>query len=170
MHTVTRPVLVVGPVATPSDVTRLRDVAREISYELGITTTYATHTDYTVTDFSAAVYLTGTVTELRDAPTLVLVGEALAAGMDVHDPLTADEVTECPCGLVSRYTRPLVDERGEVRCANCLGEDACAYCLEEFDMEDAAFVEGEDTWYPLHAGCLDGIRRERSSSLAPLAA
>jgi hypothetical protein len=156
-----RPVIVIGPVATPSDVSHLRDVTREIAYELGITATYATHVDYTVTDFSA-VYLTGTVTELRDAPTLVLVAEALAAGMDVHDPLTADEVTECPCGLVCRYTRPLVDERGEVHCNECLGADACAWCGEAFDMEDAEVIESGSTFYPMHAGCLDGIRRDAS--------
>ncbi|WP_030660572.1 hypothetical protein [Streptomyces cellulosae] len=166
--TVPGPVLVVGPIDTPSDVARLRDVAREIAYELGVTTTYATHDDYTVTDY-AALYLTGTVTELRDAPTLVLIGEALAAGMPVHDPLTADEVTECPCGLVSRHTRPYVDERGSVHCAECLGDDACALCGEEFDVEDATIVEADDTFYPLHAGCLAEMRRASEGAFPAVA-
>ncbi|MFI9175730.1 hypothetical protein [Streptomyces lincolnensis] len=150
-------VLVIGPLGTPADVEALREVACEIAYELGVATTYATHTDHSVTDFGA-VYLTGTVTELRDAPTLVLVGEAIAAGIPVHDPLTADEVTECLCGLICRYTRPYVDGRGGVHCNECSGKSGCAWCGEWNDTEDLEFVESDDTWFPLHAECLAGIR------------
>ncbi|WP_406391614.1 hypothetical protein OG806_09780 [Streptomyces sp. NBC_00882] len=167
MHTLPRPVLVVGPVATPADVKALRALAYNVAHELGRPVTWATDADHTITDY-AAVYL-GDVASLSDAPTLVLVAEALVAGMLVYDALTADEVTECPCGLVSRHTRPHVDESGEVFCAECSGESGCAWCGEWNDTEDLEIVESGSTFYPLHAGCLAGMRRERSSSPVPIA-
>ncbi|MFF3330001.1 hypothetical protein ACFYWX_10650 [Streptomyces sp. NPDC002888] len=165
MHAVPAPslALVVGPTNTPSDIEHLRHVAFNITFELGAPAVYATHTDHRVTDF-AAVYLTGDVTSLRDASTLVLVGEALAAGVPVHEPLTDDESVTCDCGLVHHYTRPHVDERGEVWCAECSGDSACTWCLEWNDVEDLEIVESGEAYVPLHAGCLDGIRRAESSA------
>ncbi|MFI5795160.1 hypothetical protein [Streptomyces sp. NPDC051677] len=161
-------VLVVGPTDIPADVERLRDVARDVAYELGRPATYATHTDYDVTAF-AAVYSVRPLTSLRTAPALVLVAEAMLAGVEVHEPLKADEVTTCGCGLVSRHTRPHVDERGIVWCAECLSDDACAHCGEAFDMEDAEFVQRDDTWFPIHAGCLAPGHRPTSSRLMNVA-
>ncbi|MEV6055003.1 hypothetical protein [Streptomyces sp. NPDC052107] len=163
MHASPARALVLGPIATPSDVEHLRHVAWNISYELGAPATFASHADYRVTDF-AAVYLTGDVTSLRDASTLVLVGEALAAGIDVHEPLAADEAVTCDCGLVHHFTRPDVDENGTVWCAECRGESACAWCFEWSDTEEMEIVESGDTWVPLHAGCRDGLRRATSTS------
>ncbi|WP_371672781.1 hypothetical protein OG985_37180 [Streptomyces sp. NBC_00289] len=152
-------VLCIGPIATSADVKALRALAYNVAYELGRPATYATHADHTATDY-ASVYLTGDVTALRDVSTLVVLAEALAAHMDVQEPLTADEVTECPCGLVSRHTRPYVDEAGEVFCAECREESGCAWCGEWNDMDDLAIVESGDTFVPLHAGCLDRLRRD----------
>ncbi|MFF0837483.1 hypothetical protein ACFYWF_31610 [Streptomyces sp. NPDC003344] len=160
------PVLVVGSVATPADVERLRHVAWNVAYELGTRAVFALHNDYRVTDF-AAVYLAGDVASLRDASTLVLVGEALAVGMDVHEPLTVEESVTCDCGLVHHFTRPDVDESGDVWCAECRGESACTWCFEWNDTEDLEIVEEGDAWVPLHAGCRDRLRRSTSTSLLP---
>ncbi|MEU3986252.1 hypothetical protein AB0F77_40400 [Streptomyces sp. NPDC026672] len=158
-------VLCIGPVATAADVKSLRALAHSVAVELGRPAVWATDADHTVTDYSA-LYLTGDVTSLRDASTLVLLGEALAAGMDVHEPLA--EVTECPCGLVLRHTRPFVDEDGEVWCSECREESGCAWCGEWNDMEDLEIVEDGSTWVPVHAGCLDGMRG--TSRVLPLGA
>ncbi|MFF9171740.1 MULTISPECIES: hypothetical protein [unclassified Streptomyces] len=161
----TSSVLVIGPTALPSDVERLRHVAWNVAYELGAPAVVAIHADYRVTDF-AAVYLTGDVESMRDASTLVLLGEALAAGMDVHEPLNADESVTCDCGLVHHFTRPNVDERGTVWCAECREESGCAHCGEWNDVEDLEIVQNGDAWIPLHPGCRAGLSRSKSSSVA----
>ncbi|WP_432019887.1 hypothetical protein [Streptomyces sp. 1222.5] len=158
-HVTPAPVLVLG-----SDVEHLRHVAWNLAYELGTPAVMALHTDYRVTDF-AAVYLAGDVESLRDASTLVLLGEALAAGMDVHEPLTADEAVTCDCGLNHHFTRPDVDADGTVWCAECSGESVCAWCGEWNDTEDLEIVAEADAFVPLHAGCREGLRRSTSTSL-----
>ncbi|MEW2257251.1 hypothetical protein [Streptomyces sp. NPDC047869] len=157
-------VLVVGPTSSPSDVERLRHVAWNVAYELGTPAVFALHNDYRVTDF-AAVYLVGNAESMLDASTLVLVGEALAAGVDVHEPLTVEEAVTCDCGLVHHFTRPDVDESGDVWCAECRGDSACAWCFEWNDMEDLEIVEEGDAWVPLHPGCRDRLRRSTSANL-----
>ncbi|MFE6363000.1 hypothetical protein ACFVP3_23755 [Streptomyces sp. NPDC057806] len=159
----TTPVLCLGPVETPADVKALRALAYNVAYELGRPAVWVTDTDHTVMDY-AAVYVTGDATSLRDASTLVLLGEALVADMDIHEPLAADEVVTCDCGLVHRHTRPVVDAQGVVWCANCLGDDACSWCGEELDTEAAEIVESGNGFYPVHAACLAGIRRDASTS------
>ncbi|MFJ2844742.1 hypothetical protein ACIPD2_24300 [Streptomyces griseofuscus] len=157
--------LVIAPTSTPADVKALRAFAHQVAYETGRPAVWATDTDHTVTEY-AALYLSGDVTSLRDAPTLVLVGEALMAGVDVFEPL--DRPLECPCGLVMHYARPYVDEAGEIFCNECTGDDACAWCGGPFDMEDAEIIERGKTWVPLHAGCLEGLRSSTSSSVLPV--
>jgi len=163
MHTIPCPVLVVGPVGTPDDVANLRGLAHDVADQMGVPATYALHTDYNVTDF-AAVYLTGTVTELRDAPTLVLIAEALAVHIDVYDPQSPRDAAPCVCGQV-QTVRTVVGEDGDVWCAECRGETACAWCFERSDTEDLEIVESGDTWVPLHAECLEGMRRQGSGVL-----
>ncbi|MGW1541037.1 hypothetical protein ACWCPM_12510 [Streptomyces sp. NPDC002309] len=160
--------LVVGAADTPADRKALRALAHAVASELGRPAVWATDTVHRVTGYSA-LYLTGGVASMLDAPALVLVGEALAAGVDVHEPLRVDEVAECPCGLLLRHTRPYVDERGEVFCAECLEESACTWCGEYNDTEDLMIVESGNAWIPLHAGCLDGIRRDVLPVLHPSA-
>ncbi|MFI7017900.1 hypothetical protein [Streptomyces sp. NPDC050164] len=150
-------VLVVGALATADDVDNLRGYSLDIADQIGVPATYALHADYDVTQF-AAVYTTGTVTELRDAPTLVLLAEALAVGMEVHEPQSPQEAAVCVCGQ-AQTVRTVVDEQGEVWCAECRGETGCAWCGEYPDMEDVEIVESGATFYPLHADCLAGIRR-----------
>jgi hypothetical protein len=154
-HARLRSTLIVGPINTPADVKALRVLAYNISHETGQPATWATDTDHSVTDYDA-LYVAGDVTALRDVPTLVLVGEALAAGMPVHEPLAADEVTECPCGLVLRHTRPYVEADGEIFCNECAKESGCAWCGEWNDVEDLEIVAVGNTWVTLHAG---GARR-----------
>ncbi|MFJ2737317.1 hypothetical protein [Streptomyces sp. NPDC087317] len=155
--------LVVGPVATPYDVADLRAHAFDIADQMGATTTYALHTDYRVTDFTA-VYLTGTVTEVRDAPTLILVAEALAAGMEVHEPQPLEIDAEWVCGQ-RQTVRTVVGDDGEVWCADCRDEAACTWCGESGDGENLEIVETGATWIPLHAGCLKGLREHRPDVL-----
>ncbi|RRQ89709.1 hypothetical protein [Streptomyces griseofuscus] len=162
------PVLVLGNTGTPSDVEHLRHVAWNVAYELGAPVVFAMRADYRVTDF-AAVYLANDLEAVLDAPTLVLLGEALLAGIDVHDPLTADEAVTCDCGLVHHYTRPHIDAEGVVWCQECCGESACTWCLEWNDVEDLTIVRQGDTFIPLHAGCLSGLRSSTSSSVLPIA-
>ncbi|MEV6806719.1 hypothetical protein [Streptomyces sp. NPDC051132] len=168
MHASPARVLVLGPTASPSDVEHLRHVAWNLAYELGTPAVFALHADYRVTDFSA-VYLTSDVASMLDASTLVLVGEALTAGVPVHEPLTADEAVTCDCGLVHHFTRPAVDESGIVWCAECCGKSACAWCFEWNDTEDLEIVEEDDVFVPLHAGCRDHLSRSTSTSLVPAA-
>ncbi|MCQ9134129.1 hypothetical protein [Streptomyces hilarionis] len=145
------PVLVTGPASTPADVKALRALAYNIAYELGRAVTWATGTDHDVRDY-AAVYTTCPVTELSTDPALLLVGEALAAGVDVGEPLSADEVVECPCGLVGRHTRIPVGEDGEPHCNECRGADVCGWCGESLE-DDATLVERGTAFYPLHPAC-----------------
>ncbi|SEC33328.1 hypothetical protein SAMN04490357_1744 [Streptomyces misionensis] len=159
----TTPVLVLGNTSTPADVEHLRHVAWNLAYELGAPVVFATHTDYRVTDF-AAVYLANDLEAMLDAPapTLILLGEALLAGIDVHDPLTADEAVTCDCGLVHHFTQPHIDAEGVVWCAECREESACAWCFEWNDVEELTIVEQGDAFVPLHAGCLSHPATSRS--------
>ena len=159
------PVLALGPIDTPDQIDSLRGHAFDVADQMGVPATYATHVDYTVTDY-VAVYLTGTVTELRDAPTLVLLGEALAAGMEVHEPQAPQDAAVCVCGQ-AQTVRTVVDERGDVWCAECRGETGCAWCGEWPDMEDVEIIERGDTFYPAHVVCLDGMRRASSADTLP---
>ncbi|MGW5651983.1 hypothetical protein [Streptomyces humi] len=163
-HTL-RPALCVAPVDTAADVKALRAFAHQVAYETGRPTVFATHTDHDVRDYST-VYVLGDITTLRGVVPCVLMGEALVAGVDVFEPL--DEAVTCPCGIVLHYTRPYADERGEVFCAECTGESACAWCGEWNDTEDLAIAEHGNAWIPLHDGCLDGIRRATSTEIVPL--
>ncbi|MFF5760755.1 hypothetical protein ACFY7A_35620 [Streptomyces longwoodensis] len=147
-----RPCLVIGRIVEES-----RSLAREIAYELGRPVTWATHVEHDVTDF-AAVHLTCGIADMLTSPALVLVGEAFLAGVDVHEPLAADEVAQCPCGLVGRHVRIPVGADGERYCAECREESSCSWCGEWNDVEDLDIVERDGTWYPAHRGCLTGSR------------
>ncbi|MFD5285047.1 hypothetical protein [Streptomyces rubrogriseus] len=147
--------LVVGPVATADDVDNLRGYAFDVAEQMGHPTTYATHTDHSATDF-AAVFVLGSVTDLRDAPTLVLVGEALAAGVPVLEPQGPQMAGRCDdCG--QRQTiRTVTDEYGDITCATCRGEAVCTWCGDDADVS-TEIVERGETWTPVHVGCVRGI-------------
>jgi hypothetical protein len=163
-----RPVLVLGPIATPDDIDNLRGYAFDVADQLGVPAVYATHNDYRVTDFGA-VYVLCASTELHDTVGLLLVAEALAAGIEVYEPQAPREAARCLCGQV-QTVRTVVGDDGEVWCAECRGESVCGWCGEWPDMEDVEIVEGSDMWVPLHAGCLEGMRRATSTSTLPVAA
>ncbi|WP_217164258.1 hypothetical protein [Streptomyces sp. AC512_CC834] len=147
--------LVVGPVETDDNRDNLRGYALDVSQQMGHPTTYATHTDYSVTDF-AAVFVLGSVTELRDASTLVLVGEALAAGIPVLEPQGPQAAGRCDdCGQ-AQTIRTVTDEYGDTLCATCRGEAACAWCGEGAD-ESTMLVENGATWIPAHSGCARAV-------------
>lgn len=152
---VTPAYLVVGPLATADDVDNLRGYAFDVAEQMGAPAVYATHNEYTVTDF-AAVYTLGSVTDLRDAPTLVLVAEALGAGMEVYEQQSPQDTARCVCGQL-QTVRTVVDERGEVWCAECRAETACAWCMEYNDTEDLEILARGETWIPVHAGCVRGF-------------
>ncbi|MCT9140353.1 hypothetical protein [Streptomyces violarus] len=147
--------LVVGPVETADDVDNLRGYAMDVATELGAPTVYATHSDYSVTDFEA-VFLLGSVTELRDAPTLVLVAEALAAGVQVLEPQSPQMAATCDeCGQV-QTVRTVTDEYGDTLCASCREEVTCAWCTEASDATMETVERGE-MWVPAHAACASGV-------------
>ncbi|MGZ3097909.1 hypothetical protein [Streptomyces sp. H72] len=150
---VTPSFLVVGPLATEDNVANLRGYAFDVAEQMGAPATYATHTDYSVTDF-AAVFVLGSVTELRDAPTLVLVGEALVAGVPVLEPQGPQMAGRCDdCGQ-RQTVRTVTDEFGDTTCAGCRGEVACEWCGDEAPTE---VIECGQTWVPVHAGCVRGV-------------
>ncbi|MFE6128841.1 hypothetical protein ACFQ6Q_11300 [Streptomyces sp. NPDC056437] len=155
MYATTTParVLVVGPTATPDDVDNLRGYALDVADQIGVSATYALHNEYRVTDFEA-VYVLCASTELHDTVGLVLMAEALAAGMPVHEPQSPREAAQCVCGQ-SQTVRTVIGEDGSVWCAECRDEVAgCAHCAELPDMEEMALVDRDSTWIPVHAGCL----------------
>ncbi|MFF4931004.1 hypothetical protein ACFY2H_19170 [Streptomyces griseofuscus] len=160
------PVLVLGNTDSPSDVEHLRHVAWNLAYELGTPAVFALHAGYSPENF-AAVYLASDMEAMADAPTLVLLGEALVAGVVVHDPLTADEAVTCDCGLVHHFTRPYADADGVVWCSECREESACAWCFEWNDVENLTIVEQGNAFIPLHTGCLSGLRSSTSASVLP---
>lgn len=153
-HTYPRPAICIAPTATPADISALRKFARQVAYETGRPAVYALDADRNVGEYDA-VYVSGDVSALRDAPTLVLVGEGLAFGMDVHEPHA--EPVECVCGLVMHYARPDM-VNGEVYCNECRSLDACTWCAEPFDVEDAEIVDNGYAFVPLHEGCASGLR------------
>ncbi|WP_328336571.1 hypothetical protein [Streptomyces violaceus] len=147
--------LVVGPLATDDDVDNLRGYAMDVATEMGAPTVYATHTDYSVTDF-AAVFVLGSIAELRDAPTLVLVAEALAAGMQVLEPQSPQVAGRCDeCGQ-AQTVRTVTDEYGDTLCAGCREEVTCAWCTEASDATMEVVERGE-MWVPAHAACASGV-------------
>ncbi|CAL9377933.1 hypothetical protein [Streptomyces sp. enrichment culture] len=147
--------LVVGPLATEDDVDNLRGYAFDVAEQMGAPTTYATHTGHSITDF-AAVFVLGSVTDLRDTPTLVLVAEALAAGVPVLEPQGPQAAGRCDdCG--QRQTiRTVTDEYGDTTCATCRGEAVCAWCGDDADVS-TEIVERGETWLPVHVGCARGV-------------
>ncbi|MEW2488789.1 hypothetical protein [Streptomyces sp. NPDC048411] len=153
-------VLVLGPTASEGDVSDLRAYAYSVADELGVPATFATHNDYRVTDFSA-VYVRCAATEFHDTVGLVLVAEALAAGMPVHEPQSPQNAAPCVCGQVQTI-RTVVGDDGDVWCAECRGETGgCSHCGESMEYDDAENVEEGHTWWPVHASCLAEAQRMR---------
>ncbi|MFE9865209.1 hypothetical protein ACFYPZ_21155 [Streptomyces sp. NPDC005506] len=153
-------VLVLGPTASADDVMDLRAYAADVAEELGVPATFATHNDYGVTDFSA-VYVRCAATELHDTVGLVLVAEALAAGMPVHEPQSPRDAAPCVCGQV-QTVRTVIGEDGDVWCAECRGEiGRCNHCSESMECDKVENVEEGSTWWPVHASCLAEARRVR---------
>ncbi|WP_394435755.1 hypothetical protein [Streptomyces sp. SGAir0957] len=169
MAQLARPVLVVAPVGTPADVERLRAYGLSVATELGAPATYATHNEHRVTDFDA-VYCMTPSTSLRDRVGLLLVAEALLAGIPVYEPQAAEDVDTCDCGQV-QSVRTVRGDDGAVWCAECREESACAWCFEWNDMEDLDVVEHGTTWVPLHPGCRAGLEHATAPThRVPLAA
>ncbi|MET9206652.1 hypothetical protein ABZW38_16030 [Streptomyces bacillaris] len=156
-------VLVVGPTRTADDRAFLKGYAVDVAEQTGTVTTFALHNDYRVTDFDA-LYVVGTVTTLRNANGLVLVAEALAAGMPVYDSASPQEAGHCVCGL-AQSVQPLRDERGDIQCFECSGLTmGCAHCGEWADAEELEIVKRGSTFSPVHSTCIAEARREHPRS------
>ncbi|MET9638074.1 hypothetical protein ABZY83_16985 [Streptomyces virginiae] len=153
------PVLVVGPVATDDNVADLRAYAFDVADQTGTAATYAEHSDYLVTDY-AALYVSAVDWEDEDTTALVLVAEALAAGVPVHGPMSPQNATSCELCDLPLNVRPFVGKRGDVVCGTCRHTDtACAHCGEEADDRWMQPVDDGSTWFPVHSGCVDEGRR-----------
>ncbi|MFF1919695.1 hypothetical protein ACFVW8_03850 [Streptomyces sp. NPDC058221] len=152
--------LVVGPIETADDRDFLRGHAVDVAAQTGTIATYALHTDYSVTDFGA-MYVLGNAAELRDCATLVLIAEALAAGIPVYDASHPQEAGRCGCGLV-QSVRVLRDRHGDIVRHECLGLTmGCAHCGEYGDAEELTLVEEGATFHPVHTTCLAEARRSQ---------
>ncbi|WP_329159083.1 hypothetical protein OHB49_08140 [Streptomyces sp. NBC_01717] len=159
-ETPTSTALVVGPIDTADARDFLRGHAIDVAEQTGTVATYALHADYTVTDFDA-VYVLGRAAELRDCATLVLVAEALAAGMPVHEASNPQAAGYCVCGL-AQSVHVLRDRHGVIQCHECQGLTmGCAHCGEYGDAEELTLVEEGATFSPVHAACLAEARRVR---------
>ncbi|MDW4918469.1 hypothetical protein [Streptomyces californicus] len=151
-------VLVVGPTRTADDRAFLEGYAVDVAEQTGTVATYALHNDYSVTDFDA-VYVVGTATKLRDANGLVLIAEALVAGMPVYDSANPQEAGHCVCGL-GQNVQPLRDERGDIQCFECAGLTlGCAHCGEYSDVEELEIVKRGNTFSPVHSTCIAEARK-----------
>ncbi|MGW2041066.1 hypothetical protein [Streptomyces virginiae] len=154
------PVLVVGPVFTDDNAADLRAFAFDVADQTGTAATFAEHSDYVVTEF-AAVYVSSLDWADEDTTALVLVAEALAAGVPVHGPMSPQDATSCElCGM-SLDIRPFVGRRrGDVLCGVCRHDDVeCSWCGEDADDHDMQPCLNGDTWRLVHAGCVDEGRR-----------
>ncbi|MFJ2417273.1 hypothetical protein [Streptomyces brevispora] len=150
--------LVVGPIHNADARAFLRGHAIDVAVQTGTITTYALHTDYSVTDFGA-LYVLGVATELRDCATLVLIAEALAAGMPVYDASHPQEAGYCGCGL-AQSVRVLRDDKGAIVCHECRDLTmGCSHCGEYGDAEELTLVEGGSSFHPVHTECLAEARR-----------
>lgn len=155
----TGPVLVVGPVLTDDNVAELRAYAFDVADQTGTAATYAEYSDYRVTDY-AALYVSAVDWEDEDTTALVLVAEALAAGVAVRGPMSPQHATSCElCGM-GLDVRPFVGHRGDVLCGVCRHDDVtCSWCGEDADKDEMRPVETGDTWHLVHAGCVaEGLR------------
>ncbi|CAL9381103.1 hypothetical protein SUDANB120_01059 [Streptomyces sp. enrichment culture] len=153
------PVLVVGPVLTDGHVADLRAFSCDVAHQTGTTATFAEHSDYRVTDF-AAVYVSSVDWDDEDTTALVLVAEALAAGVPVHGPMDPQDATSCELCAMRLTVRPFVGHRGDVLCGTCRHDDVvCAWCGDEADEYDMQPCVDGDTWRLVHAGCVDEGRR-----------
>ncbi|WP_328896411.1 hypothetical protein [Streptomyces sp. NBC_00236] len=150
--------LVVGPTSTAAQRNRLRAFAIDVAAQVGAQTTYALHTDYSVTDFEA-VYVLGTATKLRDADCLVLVAEALAASMEVVDAPDPKDCGTCDCGR-SVTVHPRQTPWGELACVECAGwAPLCVHCGEDHeDFKPLTIVEMGETFHLVHPDCLTEAR------------
>ncbi|MFD9455347.1 hypothetical protein ACFWBC_19955 [Streptomyces sp. NPDC059985] len=153
------PVLVVGPVLTDENAADLRAFAYDVADQTGTDATFAEHSDYVVTEF-AALYVSSLDWDNEDTTALVLVAEALAAGINIHGPMSPQDAASCElCGM-GLDVRPFVGLRGDVLCGVCRHDDVeCAWCGEEADEFDMQPCLDGDTWRLVHAGCVDEGRR-----------
>ncbi|WP_406326666.1 hypothetical protein OG784_27350 [Streptomyces sp. NBC_01617] len=157
-------VLVVGPIHNGDARDFLRGHAVDVAEQTGAVATFALHTNYSVTAYDA-VYVLGHAAELRDCATLVLVAEALAAGMPVHDASSPQEAGYCVCGL-AQTVRVLRDRHGVIQCHECLGLTmGCAHCGEYGDAEELTLVEDGATFHPVHITCLEEAQRAQPGAV-----
>ncbi|MYS37906.1 hypothetical protein K388_00316 [Streptomyces sp. KhCrAH-43] len=154
-----RTALVVGPISTADERDRLRKFGIDVAVQVGAQVTVALHTDHAVSDYEA-VYTLGSRVELRDSEGLVLVAEALAAGMEVEDTPDPKDCGTCDCGrLVTVH--PRWNREGELVCTECSGwAPECAHCASDHsDFEPLEIVPIDDTFYPVHPACLAEARQ-----------
>ncbi|WP_327169074.1 hypothetical protein [Streptomyces subrutilus] len=154
------PALVGGPVLTGDNVADLRGFAYDVCDQIGAPATYATHSGYRVTDY-AALYISSVEWTSGDVTALVLIAEALSAGVPVHGPQDPRKAVRCDLCAVALNVYVAPGHRGDMLCGVCRYEDvACAWCLEPSD-DDARMdpFESGSTWWPAHHGCIaEGLR------------
>ncbi|MCX4774019.1 hypothetical protein [Streptomyces sp. NBC_01285] len=152
--------LVVGPIHNADARAFLRGHAIDVAEQTGTIATFALHTDYSVTDFDA-LYVLGVAAELRDCATLVLIAEALAAGVPVYDASHPQEAGYCGCGL-AQSVRVLRDDKGAIVCHECRDLTmGCSHCGAYGDAEELALVEEGASFHPVHLTCLEEARRSQ---------
>ncbi|MYV76228.1 hypothetical protein GT352_20165 [Streptomyces sp. SID1046] len=154
------PVLVVGPTFTEDGYQALRSYARTVADQTGTPATFASHDDYRTTDFSA-VYVAPLEWEADDTAPLVLIAEALAAGVPVHTPQGPADAMACELCEMTINVHVEPGHRGDVLCGQCRFLDlACAHCGEDADHDDyMEVVEADETWVFAHKGCVAEGRR-----------
>ncbi|MFE5516492.1 hypothetical protein ACFQ9Q_02020 [Streptomyces virginiae] len=154
------PALVVGPTLTDDGYQALRSYARTVADQAGVLATFASHDDYRVTDFSA-IYVAPLEWDADDTAPLVLIAEALAAGVPVHVPQDPADAMACElCEMtITVYVEP--GHRGDVLCGQDRFLDlSCAHCGEGADHDDyMEVVEADETWVFVHKGCVAEGRR-----------
>ncbi|WP_329069881.1 hypothetical protein [Streptomyces sp. NBC_01429] len=143
--------LVLGCVDTPDDVDSLRGFALDVAEEFGIPATYATHADFSVTDFTVVV-VWGRMADMRNASPLVLAAEALAIGVEVVEAAGATE--RCPCGQRLSVVQRVTSD-GEAACGDCAGiASGCSHCGEWIGWDETATVAVGPTFYRVCRECL----------------
>ncbi|MFE2549009.1 hypothetical protein ACFXGI_10745 [Streptomyces sp. NPDC059355] len=152
------PVLVIGPTLTEDGYQALRRYARTVADQVGAPATFASHDYYRTQDFGA-LYLAPLEWEADDFTPLVLLAEALAAGIPVHTPPADAGVCELCSVKLEVYVEP--GRHGDILCGQCRYLDlSCHHCGEPADDDDFMdVVEAGETWWPVHAGCIDEGRR-----------
>ncbi|MFF7194521.1 hypothetical protein ACFZAM_12500 [Streptomyces sp. NPDC008079] len=157
------PILVVAPIETVSEINALRAYAWTVATELGVSTTYATHSEYSVTDF-AEVHVPFEVLasrRLTDLTPVVLMAEALGLQVPTYERQDPSAGAECVCGQM-QTVRTVYGDDGTVWCASCVGTAVgCVHCgADPFDENMIIVEDREQTFMPVCRPCIDGARAE----------